>query len=214
MILKSLIKKPKSLNNKKNNDVIFLLHGYGSNELDLFSFKDFFSENQFIISLRAPIKLFDNGYAWFNLNIENNNIESILDDFQIHNSLNLLKRTIDYFVKKYYLKGNKTIIGFSQGAIISWSLIFDNYIIFNKIVSLSGFINFNYNINLTPEIKKIKCFVSHGINDPVIPIELSRKTKAFLKENNFNMECKEYDQGHNVGQQNLHDLINWLKKNN
>ena len=41
MFLKSLIKKPKSLNNKKNNDVIFLLHGYGSNELDLFSFKDF-----------------------------------------------------------------------------------------------------------------------------------------------------------------------------
>ena len=35
-------------------------------------------------------------------------------------------------------------------------------------------------------MKKIKCFISHGINDMVIPIELSRKTKAFLKENNFN----------------------------
>ena len=52
MILEYLIKKPKFLNDKKNDDVIFLLHGYGSNELDLYSFKDFFSENQFIISLR------------------------------------------------------------------------------------------------------------------------------------------------------------------
>jgi len=212
MFLDYLIKKPSFIDDKNNNNVIFLLHGYGSNEIDLFSFNDFLDDNQFVISLRAPIKLFENGYAWFNLNLENNNIESILDNFQIKNSLNLLKKTIDYFVKKYSLKGNKTLLGFSQGAIISWSLIFDNYINFDRIVSLSGFINFNYNINLNPEIKKIKCFISHGINDIVIPIELSRKTKAFLKKNNFNIEYKEYDEGHNINQQNLDDLLNWLKK--
>ncbi len=212
MFLDYLIKKPSFIDDNNNNNVIFLLHGYGSNEIDLFSFNNFFDDNQFVISLRAPIKLFENGYAWFNLNLENNNIESILDNFQIKNSMNLLKKTIDYFVKKYSLKGNKTLLGFSQGAIISWSLIFDNYINFDRIVSLSGFINFNYNINLNPEIKKIKCFISHGINDMVIPIELSRKTKAFLKKNNFNIEYKEYDEGHNINQQNLDDLLNWLKK--
>ena len=155
--------------------------------------------------------MFDNGFGWFNLNLENNDIESILDNIQIKNSLNLLKKTIDYFIKKYSLKGYKTILGFSQGAIISWSLIFDNYINFDRLVSLSGFINFNYKINLNPEIKKIKCFISHGINDMVIPIELSRKTKAFLKENNFNVEYKEYNEGHTINEQNLYDLFNWLK---
>lgn len=154
MYLDYLIKKPDFIDYKKNNNVIFLLHGYGSNEVDLFNFKDLFDENEFIISLRAPIKLFDNGFGWFNLNLENNDIESILDNIQIKNSLNLLKKTIDYFIKKYSLKGNKTILGFSQGAIISWSLIFDNYINFDRLVSLSGFINFNYKINLNPEIKK------------------------------------------------------------
>ena len=211
MHLDYLIKKPSFVNDKKNN-VVFLLHGYGSNEKDLFSLKDFFGDDQFIISLKAPIKLFDYGYAWFNLNLENNDIESIIDNFQIKNSLKLLKNTIDYFIKKYHLKGNKTILGFSQGAIISWSLIFDDYINFDKIISLSGFINFNYKINLNPELKKIKCFISHGINDLVIPIELSRKTKDFVKENNFNIEYNEYEEGHTIGQQNLYDLINWLKK--
>ena len=212
MPLDYLIKKPSFINEKKKNNVIFLLHGYGSNEKDLFSLKDFLDDNQFIISLRAPIKLFDNGYGWFNLDLENNDIESISDNFQIKKSINLLKKTFDYFIKKYNLKGNKTILGFSQGAIISWSLIFDNYIYFDKIVSLSGFINFNYKINLNPELKKIKCFISHGINDMIIPIELSRKTNTFLKENNFNIEYNEYNEGHTICQQNLHDLINWLKK--
>ena len=45
----------------------------------------------------------------------------------------------------------------------------------------------------------------------VIPIELSRKTKAFLKENNFNIEYKEYNEGHTINEQNLYDLFNWLK---
>ena len=211
MHLDYLIKKPSFIDKNQNNNVIFLLHGYGSNELDLFSLKKFF-DNQYVISLRAPISLFDKGYAWFNLNLENNDIGSITDNFQIKNSLNLLKNTINYLVKKYYLKGEKTILGFSQGAIISWSLIFDDYIDFHNIISLSGFINFNYKINLNTEInKKIKCFVSHGINDIVIPIELSKKTVAFLKQNKFNVEYKEYDEGHNISQQNLTDLINWLK---
>lgn len=211
MHLDYLIKKPSFIDKNQNNNVIFLLHGYGSNELDLFSLKNFF-DNQYVISLRAPISLFDKGYAWFNLNLENNDIGSITDNFQIKNSLNLLKNTINYLVKKYYLKGEKTILGFSQGAIISWSLIFDDYIDFHNIISLSGFINFNDKINLNTEInKKIKCFVSHGINDIVIPIELSKKTVAFLKQNKFNVEYKEYDEGHNISQQNLTDLINWLK---
>ena len=46
----------------------------------------------------------------------------------------------------------------------------------------------------------------------IIPIELSRKTNTFLKENNFNTDYNEYNEGPTICQQNLHDLINWLKK--
>ena len=71
--------------------------------------------------------------------------------------------------------------------------------------------NFNYKINLNPELKKLNVLF-HGINDMIIPIELSRKTNTFLKENNFNTDYNEYNEGHTICQQNLHDLINWLKK--
>ena len=36
-------------------EVIFLLHGYGSNDDDLFSLKEYIPSNYIIISLRAPI---------------------------------------------------------------------------------------------------------------------------------------------------------------
>ena len=53
--LKYLINKP--ISNQNNLKVIFLLHGYGSNEEDLYSLKEIIPSNYVIISLRAPITI-------------------------------------------------------------------------------------------------------------------------------------------------------------
>ena len=60
--LKYLINKPVSNQNKLK--VIFLLHGYGSNEEDLYSLKEIIPSNYVIISFRGPITIGFNSYAW------------------------------------------------------------------------------------------------------------------------------------------------------
>ena len=40
-----------------NPQLLFLLHGYGSHEEDLFSFANYLPEDYLIISLRAPLSL-------------------------------------------------------------------------------------------------------------------------------------------------------------
>ena len=60
-----LIKKPK--NNTNKSPLVFLLHGFGSNEQDLFSFSPYLNPEATIISLRAPIILYPNSYAWYNI---------------------------------------------------------------------------------------------------------------------------------------------------
>ena len=52
---------------KINAPLILLLHGYGSNEEDLFSFSTLLPKDATIISLRAPLSLFPNSYAWYNI---------------------------------------------------------------------------------------------------------------------------------------------------
>ena len=59
MSLHYIIKEPKEI--KASNPVLLLLHGYGSNEEDLFSFASQLPENHYIISLRAPYSL--DGYG-------------------------------------------------------------------------------------------------------------------------------------------------------
>src|SRR5947208_2896743 len=47
--------------------VIILLHGYGSDESDLFSFAPLLNPNCIVFSLRAPNEVQGSGYCWFPL---------------------------------------------------------------------------------------------------------------------------------------------------
>ena len=63
-MLNYIIRKAKSI---ENSPTIILIHGYGSNAEDLFSFKPYLPENYNIIAIQAPITLSYNSYAWYPL---------------------------------------------------------------------------------------------------------------------------------------------------
>ena len=50
--------------------IIIMLHGYGSNENDLFSFASHIPENYKIISLRAPYPIAYGGYSWYDFGMD------------------------------------------------------------------------------------------------------------------------------------------------
>ena len=61
-ILDYKLRKP--LKKEATTPILFLLHGYGSHEEDLFSFANYLPEEYLIISLRAPLSLGFGGFAW------------------------------------------------------------------------------------------------------------------------------------------------------
>jgi phospholipase/carboxylesterase len=61
-----IFKEPKIKSPKP--PVIILMHGIGSNEKDLFSYATLLPDSFLVISLRAPIKLSNDSYAWYQLN--------------------------------------------------------------------------------------------------------------------------------------------------
>jgi len=60
-----LVRKSNLKNGK--SPLILMIHGYGSNEQDLFSFSRAIPENFTIISLRGDIEFQYNEYAWYNI---------------------------------------------------------------------------------------------------------------------------------------------------
>ena len=69
--LKYLVRHPKKAT--ENPPLLILLHGYGSNELDLFSFAEELPDELVIVSARAPYEMGHGGHAWYAINLDAGN---------------------------------------------------------------------------------------------------------------------------------------------
>ncbi|WP_285715326.1 hypothetical protein, partial [Proteus vulgaris] len=81
-------------NATENAPLLLLLHGYGSNEEDLFSFASELPEEAFIISLSAPRNLQPYGYSWYDIVYTVDN-EKFSDDDQAIESRDAVAKFID-----------------------------------------------------------------------------------------------------------------------
>ncbi len=195
----------------KNPPLLILLHGYGSNELDLFSFAEELPDSLLIVSIRAPYEMGYRGYAWYDINLDsNNNKYSNLD--QARTSLIKITNTIDYLKSKYTTNPNNTfLLGFSQGAILSYAISFNYPNKIQHVIALSGYLN----LELMPKeiIQKIDTdyYISHGSVDQVIPVDWARKASPFLNSKGLKNEYSEYPVGHGVAPQNFFSFKKWIE---
>ena len=122
----------------EKNPLIVLLHGYGSNEEDLFSFAPELPKEYYVISVRAPFDLQPYGHAWYAIHFDADE-NKFSDNDEAKESVQLIANFIDEMVKEYPIDtANINLIGFSQGAILSYAtaLTFPEKIA--KVVALSG----------------------------------------------------------------------------
>jgi len=210
MSLHYIVRNPKTT--QENPPLLILLHGYGSNEQDLFSFAEELPDEFLIVSAQAPHSMGFGGYAWYAINFDDVNGKfSDLD--QARESIDKIASFIDEIQAKYNTNPEKTfLLGFSQGAILSYGLsfLYPNKVPF--IVALSGYINMDL---LPKEISKdikTEYYASHGSVDQVLPVAWARNSKPFLE--NLNIDCvyEEYPVGHGVAPQNFYSFKSWIEK--
>jgi phospholipase/carboxylesterase len=210
MNLHYITKEPQSILEK--NPLLILIHGYGSNEEDLFSFADHLPNNAYIISLRAPYDMMYGSYAWYAINFDANQ-NKFSDVEQAKTSIQLISNFITNITNTLPIdKENVTLIGFSQGCILSLATAFQFPKKIKNIVGLSGYLNEDLipnDFNLK-ELQNINFFVSHGTDDQVIPFEWAKKIVPYFEKNNIPLTFKDYPVGHGVAPQNFWDFKNWL----
>ena len=203
----------RTLKERDTSPVFFLLHGYGSHEEDLFSFANYLPEEYLIISLRAPLSLSFGGYAWYSIHF-NEQQDKWSDDAEAKKAQEIILYNIDYHLEQFKLKGQKvSLLGFSQGAILSWAVGFSHPERIDKLIALSGYVNEDIFSYAEKGLDQLRIFSSHGTQDPTLPIEWARKGIALVEKKEISVAYKEYPQGHGINQDNFNDLLSWLKAN-
>jgi phospholipase/carboxylesterase len=199
---------------KENAPLLIMLHGYGSDENDLFSFASELPKELFIISVRAPYQMQPYGNAWYAINFDAEK-GKWSDDEQAKTSRDAIAQFIDDVCEKYPVNPkNVTLLGFSQGTILSYSIALTYPENVKNVIALSGYIN----EAILPEhldkskLSHLDFYCSHGSVDQVIPVDWARKSSPFLSGLNIKHKYSEFPDGHGVAPQNFYELKKWLQE--
>jgi len=206
-----LVRYPKK--SIENPPLMIMLHGYGSNEQDLFSFAEELPDELLIISAKAPLTLGMGSYAWYSIRFSEDSA-NFSDISEAVISLEKIDTFINEVKKEFKVNtSNVFLLGFSQGTILSIAYALNHPDKVQHVVALSGYVNQqlvkdNFKEN---NFSNLDLFVSHGSEDQVIPVIWARKTPEFLNALGIQNSYQEYAVGHGVAPQNFYDLQKWVQ---
>ena len=206
-----IVRKPKK--NVGKPPLLLMVHGFGSNEEDLFSFSRNLPDQLMIVSIRGPIEMQGMGYAWYNISIDHLG-NKVYDIEKAIESRNDIVKCIEYCTKKYDTDPNNvTLLGFSQGSILINAVALTYPEKVKNIISLSGGFDRNIMQLSKSSFNNLSFYVSHGTDDMVLPYDQAKKTIEILKENNISFQFESYHVGHGVCPENFKSLLLWLNNN-
>lgn len=212
MNLDYIVREPENIT--PSTSILFMLHGYGSNEQDLFSFRETLPQDWIIVSFRAPRDTQFEGYSWYDIDF--NTPDNFIDLPQAKESLDSVLESILKITNHYGLTESRAhLCGFSQGGVLSYALALQYPDLFNYVACLSAYPEdkiLTHIVKDKKKLEKLRFFVSHGTDDAVIPLEWGRKAADLLYDLNCYFTFREYMSGHGVNQKNYMDLMDFFSK--
>lgn len=192
--------------------VIVLLHGVGSNEKDLFSFADRLPSQYLIVSARGPITLGPDSFAWYHVDFSTG--APVIDARQAEESREQIIAFIDQLQQRYTIDTQRVyLVGFSQGAIMSYSVALTQPDRVAGVAAMSGRLLEEVKTHVAEKesLRRLRIYIAHGVADRVLPVTYAREASAFLKTLGIIPTYREYPDGHTISLPMLEDLLDWLQ---
>ena len=202
-----IISLPDNYDKNHNYGLIFLMHGFGANMQDLVQVSNAINNNNFIfIFPNAPTELPMNigrkSYQW----------APIEDPLKLQDSIRLMDSTIDEVLGMFSIDKNRIFIGgFSQGGMMAIHGYLTKNSLFAGVIILSSREITSLKSSFYAR-QNIRVFMAHGVNDSIITIDDGRQTYNNLVNHNFNVDYYEYEMAHEIIEEELKDLKEWLEK--
>jgi phospholipase/carboxylesterase len=210
LALEHLVREPLE-GGRTARPLLLLLHGLGSNEGDLFGFASYLDGRFLVVSARAPVALEYGGYGWFRIDFTPRGMQADVE--QAKKSLGMLTGFIDGLVESYGADAGRVYIaGFSQGAMMSLALLLTRPEKVAGVVAMSGRLPVQA-LEREPDrglLKGKPVLVTHGLYDPLMPVEQARAARDYLGALPLEFTYREYPMAHEVCAESLRDVAGWL----
>ncbi|MBI4548644.1 MAG: hypothetical protein HY707_11730, partial [Ignavibacteriae bacterium] len=195
--------------NPGRHPTLIMLHGRGADENDLLGLAEYLDDRLLIISVQAPFPFqYGGGYTWYDvLEVGRPEPRMFADSYR------KLAQFFDDVRKGYPIDPSKVIfLGFSMGTMMSYALMLTKPHDIVAVIANSGYIPEETDLKFEwSNIKNKPFFVAHGTYDPIIPISFGRRAKELLEKAQASVTYREYEMGHQISEESLNDMIQWLR---
>jgi phospholipase/carboxylesterase len=185
--------------------LLILIHGWMGNETSMWVFTRKLSSRYTILSPRGPFPAPEGGYSWREIKPGSWGMASLED-------LRTPAEALLVFVEDWSSSTGVDIslfdvMGFSQGAALTYTLVLLYPERIRRMAALSGFFPENGEALLTSQRLSGKAvFISHGRKDDLIPVEEARRSVTLLKDAGAQVTYCESDAGHKVSKECLREM--------
>ncbi|AZF47520.1 alpha/beta hydrolase [Pseudomonas sp. R2-7-07] len=198
----------------RNQPLVIFLHGFGSNEEDLFGIKDALPSTWTYLSVRAPMPVEPHGYRWFTKTPGDGDYDGVTADLQ--SSARLIEDFVAKATAKYHTQSDRVfLVGFSQGAIMSYEVGLRRPELVRGIAALSGSVLPVLKAELKPNeaLDKLAIFIGHGTLDQALPYSSGTRANEVLEGIGLKPQFHGYPgMNHTISEAEIQDLKAWLEK--
>ncbi|WP_434677173.1 dienelactone hydrolase family protein [Pseudomonas sp. R1-18] len=194
--------------------LVIFIHGYGSNEQDLFGLKDRLPQTYNYLSVRAPVQLPEGGYKWFTQKQGVPDYDGVTEDLK--SSGERLTTFIRQATQKYRTQPGKVyLVGFSQGAMMSYEVALRDPALVGGFAALSGRLLpvLESHLKRDSRLASLKVFIGHGAEDPLVAYSGAPHAEATLKTLGAQPEFHGYEGvAHSISAAEVADMARWLER--
>ncbi|HUY18385.1 MAG TPA: alpha/beta fold hydrolase [Candidatus Binataceae bacterium] len=191
---------------------LIAFHGWGASALDLLGLAPYLCDGNFLtICPQGPLTVPlgpTSGYGWFPLRPG-----SPPDDAAVIAAVAEAVGFVDEACQRYPIDPQKLVVlGFSQGGIIATGVAISKPQKFAAVVGVSTWFPeaLKQMLPAGADLTRLPILVQHGRGDTVIEIGQARDSVERLRAMQVDLRYREYDCGHEITAQGLHDISEFL----
>jgi len=192
---------------------IIAIHGWGANAHDLLGLAPLLHGGRAVVlcpqgPVAVPFGNGEYGYGWFPLRTG-----APPDVAAFEHAADALREFVDRSLQRYPIDPKKVVLaGFSQGGVMGYELALREPVRFAGLAALSTWFPPELAAVLPklPEQEGFPVLVIHGTRDDRISVEQARESRETLRPYGITLTYREFDMGHEIRQDALRVILQWL----
>jgi phospholipase/carboxylesterase len=150
--------------------------------------------------------------AWYD--IVDTDLANRADEAGVRASAGIVETLIEEELAKGLASTRIVLAGFSQGGAIALHAGLRYPKPLAGILALSTYLPLQDTLGSEADEanRSIPIFLAHGSQDPVIPLQLSERSRQLLASQGYRMQCHTYPMPHSVCPEEIRDISIWLEQ--